>query len=81
MIREVKFTAEPQPGKDVRSQLLGAGKLSEAEGRKVALLADLLDKLLVLDPTRRLTPAAALKHPFVTSGSGAGKHQSQSHQQ
>jgi len=67
VIREVKFTPEPQPGKDVRSQLLGASKLSEAEGRKVALLADLLDKLLVLDPTRRFTPSAALKHPFITS--------------
>ena len=63
IIRLIKFEQRPMPGKDLRS-LLMPNKLPEAEARKVQQLADLLDKCLMLDPTKRLTPSQALKHPF-----------------
>jgi serine/threonine protein kinase len=72
IVREIKFTENPTRGRDIRSQILAASaqgsgnKLSEAEQKKALLLADLLDKLLVFDPARRLTAAAALKHAFIT---------------
>lgn len=33
--------------------------------RKMKQLGDLLEKCLVLDPQKRLTPDEALQHPFV----------------
>ena len=32
--------------------------------RKVMQLADLLEKALMLDPSKRMRPSEALKHPF-----------------
>jgi serine/threonine-protein kinase PRP4 len=40
--------------------------LSESEQRKVLQLKDILEKILALDPSKRLTPAQALTHPFIT---------------
>ena len=37
----------------------------EGEKRKLRQLADLLDGMLALDPERRLSVHAALKHPFI----------------
>lgn len=41
--------------------------LARAEGDKarVAALADLLERMMVLDPEKRIDPDAALRHPFV----------------
>jgi serine/threonine-protein kinase PRP4 len=63
IVRLIKFQEKPLPGKDLRSMLMPV-KLPEAEARKVLQLADLLDKSLTLDPSKRLTPSQALKHPF-----------------
>lgn len=41
--------------------------LSQCSGdkAKVAMLADLLEKMMMLEPERRIDPDAALRHPFV----------------
>lgn len=39
--------------------------LTEAETKELTLFADLLDRCLALNPEKRITPAEALKHPFI----------------
>lgn len=68
--RVIKFAPEPLPGMDVRSVLLRTGRLTDEESKKVTLMADLLDKALAMDPAKRITAAAALKHPFLTPSRG-----------
>lgn len=62
-MRTIKFEQRATVGKDLRT-LLMPSKLPESEARKVMQLADLLEKALMLDPSKRLTPSQALKHPF-----------------
>lgn len=38
---------------------------SREDSRHTAELADLLEKMLALDPDKRIRPKDALKHPFV----------------
>jgi serine/threonine-protein kinase PRP4 len=38
---------------------------SEGERRKVAQLADLLERIMHLDPDKRMSPKEALRHPFI----------------
>ena len=40
----------------------------DVEARKVLQLADFLEKCLMLDPSKRLNPSQALKHPFCDTG-------------
>jgi serine/threonine-protein kinase PRP4 len=40
-------------------------KLDEAQKRKLYQFKDLLDKMLVIDPTKRITPKEALQHEFI----------------
>lgn len=63
IIRIIKYEQRPLPGKDLKT-LLCPSKMSEGETRKLLMLADLLEKTLMLDPAKRLTPSQALKHPF-----------------
>jgi serine/threonine-protein kinase PRP4 len=63
IVRTIKFEQRATVGKDLRT-LLMPSKLPESEARKVMQLADLLEKTLMLDPSKRLTPSQALKHPF-----------------
>jgi len=50
----------------------GSGKrMAEADVKELNLFADLLERCLALNPERRLTPAEALKHPFIHRPSGA----------
>lgn len=53
--------ANPVVQKDFGKLLQGA----EGQRRKVAQLIDLLEKMTVLDPDRRITPKDALRHPFI----------------
>jgi len=63
IIRLIKFEQRPVPGHDLRSLLMPT-KLPEAEAKKAIMCADLLEKCLMLDPTKRFTPSQVLKHPF-----------------
>ncbi|CAK9251068.1 unnamed protein product, partial [Sphagnum jensenii] len=55
-----------QPIRDLSAELIAGQTLSESEQRKVLQLKDILEKILALDPSKRLTPAQALTHPFIT---------------
>lgn len=63
ILRIIKFEQRPVPGKDLKSLLMPV-KLPEGEARKVMQLADLIEKGLMLDPSKRLRPSEALKLPF-----------------
>ena len=39
--------------------------LSDAEIKELELFRDLLDRCLALNPEKRITPAEALRHPFI----------------
>ncbi|KAH7045974.1 kinase-like domain-containing protein [Macrophomina phaseolina] len=55
-----------KPTRDLKSRLIGSTKgLTEAEIKEINLFHDLLDKCLNLNPEKRITPAEALKHPFI----------------
>jgi len=65
VIRTIKFENRPVPGHDLKSLLMpNKQSLPESEAKRAVMLADLLEKCLMLDPSKRMTPAQALKHPF-----------------
>lgn len=55
-----------QPNRDLMAELVGGQKHSEELLRKVSQLKDLLDKILTLDPTKRISINQAITHPFIT---------------
>ncbi|KAK4475829.1 hypothetical protein MN116_001081 [Schistosoma mekongi] len=55
-----------QPTRDLMTDLIGQSKLNEPISRKVTQFRDLLEKTLMLDPTRRISLNEALQHPFIT---------------
>lgn len=54
------------PIRDLLDELVGGQALQENEYRKVTQLRDMLDKLLLLDPSKRLNIHNAMTHPFIT---------------
>lgn len=59
---QVKRLIANPPIKHSFAQLLGR---AEGDRTKVVQLADLLDRMMALDPEKRIDPDAALRHPFV----------------
>ncbi|CAH1780416.1 unnamed protein product [Owenia fusiformis] len=53
------------PTKDLLADLIGNQRLPDDQLRKVQQLRDLLDKILMLDPAKRMSINDALKHPFI----------------
>lgn len=53
------------PTKDMLADLVGFQRLPENQYRKVSQLKDLLEKCLMLDPSKRLPLSEALRHPFI----------------
>ena len=49
----------------------GCASSSSAERKQVAHLVDLLERVLTLDPDKRITPAEALNHPFIAHEANA----------
>ncbi|CAG5125169.1 unnamed protein product, partial [Candidula unifasciata] len=52
--------------KDMLADMVPYSRLPEDQLRKVTQLKDLLDKLLTLDPSKRIPINQALTHPFIT---------------
>jgi len=62
----IKTLAFAKPTRDLRTRLVGASKkLPDDEMKELNLFIDLLDRCLALNPEKRITPAEALKHPFI----------------
>ena len=56
-----RLIANPMVKEGLADKVMGG----EGEKRKLRQLVDLLDGMLQLDPERRLSVHAALKHPFI----------------
>jgi serine/threonine-protein kinase PRP4 len=62
----IKTLAFAKPTRDLRTRLVGVSKkLPDDEMKELNLFIDLLDRCLALNPEKRITPAEALKHPFI----------------
>lgn len=62
----IKTLAFSKPSRDLRTRLMSASKgLSDTEIKELELFRDLLDRCLALNPEKRITPAEALRHPFI----------------
>jgi serine/threonine-protein kinase PRP4 len=54
-----------QVSRDLQAELIAGQKLPPDQLKKVKQLADLLDKALMLDPSKRLGIGQSLSHPFI----------------
>ncbi|KAM0714396.1 hypothetical protein Q7P37_010183 [Cladosporium fusiforme] len=64
-MKQLNF-AKTVPGKDLKARLTGNAKsMAPAELKELHAFVDLLEKCLQLDPTRRISPNDALRHPFI----------------
>jgi len=64
VVRKVHIS---KPTRDLRTRLMppSSEKMKEDERKLLMSFVDLLDRCLVLDPARRITPKEALVHPFL----------------
>ena len=61
-----RVVANPTVKQTVREKVLEATSM-DLDRRKTLAFADLLDKMLALDPDKRISVRDAMKHPFVTN--------------
>ncbi|XP_055702467.1 uncharacterized protein LOC129801435 [Phlebotomus papatasi] len=54
-----------KPTRDLQQELIADQNLPDDQHRKVTQLKDLLEKLFVLDPAKRISLNQALAHPFI----------------
>jgi serine/threonine-protein kinase PRP4 len=64
-----RLISNPTVKKDFAALLAG----SEGEKRKVAQLSDLLERMMHLDPDKRIGPKEALRHPFIKEAATSSK--------
>ncbi|KAJ5648262.1 hypothetical protein N7490_004634 [Penicillium lividum] len=74
-MEEDKITGRPvtrildfkKPTRDLKTRLTGKGTrgMLDADVKELTLFFDFLDRCLTLNPEKRITPAEALKHPFL----------------
>lgn len=62
-----------QPTRDLLGDLTSDSQLTPALLKKVHQFKDILDRMLALDPTRRISLNDALTHPFITEPIEEGK--------
>ena len=62
-----RLIPNPTTKKDFKALLAG----QEGDPRQVANLVDLLERMMALDPEKRITAKEALRHPFIKDGRGA----------
>jgi serine/threonine protein kinase len=60
-----------RPTRDLTSLLLENQSITQDERRHFTNFKDLLDKMLQLDPDKRISASSALKHPFITDKIGS----------
>lgn len=53
------------PNKDLLAELIGYQRLPDVQLRKVTQLRDMMEKILVLDASKRISINQALTHPFI----------------
>jgi serine/threonine-protein kinase PRP4 len=63
-VRTVQFT---NPTRDLLAMLVGEQTIDESERRALLQLRDLLEKCLMIDPSKRITVVDALAHPFLSA--------------
>lgn len=51
--------------RDLHSELVGSQRLPDDQAKKVQQLKDLLEKILMLDASKRVAINQALMHPFI----------------
>jgi len=62
---KVRVVTNIQPSVDLLKDLIGPQHLPDDQYKKVSQLRDLLDKMLALDPVKRISTHDALVHPFI----------------
>ncbi|XP_013378564.1 serine/threonine-protein kinase PRP4 homolog [Lingula anatina] len=62
---KVTVLGNVSPSRDLLAELIGYQRLPEDQMRKVTQLKDLLEKMLMLDPAKRISINHALTHPFI----------------
>jgi len=67
-----------KPSRSISKEIWNSYKSSEQSDEEVVLLADLINKCLVADPDRRITPELALRHPFFFYNPDSAKKESNS---
>ena len=63
---KVSILSNTTPSRDLMDSLVGSQRLNDEMRRKVSQLKDLLDKMFVLDHTKRISINQCLMHPFIT---------------
>lgn len=51
--------------RDLHAELVGSQRLPDDQAKKVQQLKDLLEKILMLDASKRIAINQALMHPFI----------------
>jgi serine/threonine-protein kinase PRP4 len=62
---KVSLLTNINPTRDLQHELIANQRLPEDQMKKVLQLKDLLDKILIIDTTKRITIKQAVMHPFV----------------
>lgn len=55
------------PTRSLLDMLLNSSSLSQSDKERLPVFADLLHKMLTLDPIKRISPEEALQHPFLST--------------